>query len=209
MTNLRLRESDGVLNVPLALLLSTAFFSIFCWIFLLQFWERQVATQLRLDRCVAQVARKMKKTGQNVESMNREIRVLRASAAVATLAPQARIELQAAIAAVSLAQEVLLQSWTLEKMQWISRQACKNIKDSPTPMPSFPWSRLPPDDLGPLPLQWNGGPTGHFFIQSASRNRYAAAWVEGRPNELQNEWKAKWAVPRRSATAGLFGTGPL
>lgn len=118
-------------------------------------WNRQVSTQLAIDRCVARVAREFRDLLGTIETSNSRIRILRASL-LAAVEPTTRAGLQTALALASAHQDFALGAWQAKRVRWLLPGSCPGARSilPLDPLPTSPWKRAPPDALGPLPSSW-------------------------------------------------------
>lgn len=172
-------------------------------------WRFLVEHQLRLNRCVGQVAHQLRDVLNEIESLNRRIENLRLAISAAKLYPPTVPPLQATLTIVVAYQESIRFRWALNQAQWLVQRGCGNRGDSARPLPSLEYQREPPDDLGPQTLSWVGKKPDQFFIQADHKNRHSAATVDSGEtgNDFlsfknfpigQNQWKTSWAKPRRT-----------
>lgn len=190
-------NSQGILQIPLALaLLAIVSGSVGCWE-LLRRWRNLAELQLRLDRCTGQTALEFKNTLEKMISSNQKIKAIRASI-LATQGPSASLSpLQATLIAVVGYQESQRIQWETERVLWISKQKCGSHSDVPLPLPPMDWIRDPPDHLGLQPLRWIGPIPEEFHFEISHFPRAAAAKVysKGGSIDLPSHWQAEWAPP--------------
>ena len=163
--------------------------------------------QLRLNRCVGQVALDFRDRLTKLESLNARIRFLRGSIRVARLVPHLIPTIPAlefALFASAAEQDFLLLQWKVTQARWKLPGYCGSLQDRSQPLPALEWTRDGLDDVGPQPLEWSGGLPRVFSFQSGYLPRAAAARVEKVSERNSPRWKASWDHPF------LFkGTNPL
>jgi hypothetical protein len=196
------RDCRGSLSLPLLLVFLAAVSAGFGFLGLLRHWRGLVTRQLELDRCVGLAAQALRSELNGLGRLNSLIIANRAALAAATLAPEARPPLQAALKAETLAQEVLRRSWSARRLEWQLR-GCAGSHRVP-PLPELPLERPPPDPLGERPLEWSANAPASYRIRISYPPRAAAAEVipygkrpEGRPRGAEiGKWQALWSDPR-------------
>jgi len=204
----------GFLAIPMALLLSVLAGCALMLLGLMSRWDHHVRIQLRLDRCVRQIAIELRETQNRIEGLNTQIRIARASAVFAAAAGQGELlaTLQKTTSVLALLQEGVLLKWGVRQASALVDRTCPldpiHAADFMTPLP---WSRPPADPLGQPPLEWrdasleSADPTGtglrvylskkgiksHAAI-TRSRNRIWKAsfelHFETQATEFQNNW---------------------
>lgn len=169
--------------------------------------------QLRLDRCVEEVARELVAIQDGIEDSNLRMKAERAAAAAAA-APSFGASIEAAQPALEAEvafQEIQRGRWLLRQARWIAVRGCDGKRDALWPLPNLRWSRKAADSIGPRPLEWDGTDT-RLAIRLWRSNRFSQARVsrtdekkkDGGDEENEstrksvpglNRWKAKW-IPR-------------
>ncbi len=194
------RSSEGGnITVPLLLLsvvLGGAAFSSLTYAAL---WQSKVRLQLRLDRCIEEVALELVEIQNTIERANLRMKVERATAAAAAVP-----SMGGSIKAVQplLAIEVTLQEaerlrWTLRQARWIANRGCDRRGDLLLPLPNLRWSRPPMDSIGPQPLEWSEK-SSQLTIRLWKINRFSQARIsnETESSSHQNHpltrWQAAW-----------------
>lgn len=141
--NLGWIDSKGGLHVPLLLAVFLISFSGFrIWGFLRN-WQFLVETQLRLDRCVGEVAQKFKDSLNSLETGNRRITKLRMAIQMAELEPALIPPLQAVLLAQVVQQELIQARWKLKRGHWLVSRGCGKPSDSAYPLPALKFVRAP------------------------------------------------------------------
>lgn len=198
----------GALTLPMTLMLSVVMVASVGLLSLMFRWRSLAAHQLRLDRCVGSVAIDLRDSLLTIQRINREITGLRASLAVATIAPPVRATLQATLEAEVVRQELERGRWGARRIKWLARRGCDGEGDIPFLLPEQPWTRDPPDFLGPRPLRWTGDLQAVFRIELHHSPRHSAAEVSAAGTDSAagsvggivggsfdtRNWKASWAV---------------
>jgi hypothetical protein len=168
---------------------------------LLRNWRFLVETQLRLDRCVGQVAQDFRDVLNKIEKKNERIGQLRLAIKMAEIEPWLIPPLQALLIAQVAQQEIATLQWNLKRGHWLIAKGCGKPRDKAHPLPALEFLRGSPDGVGPQELRWEGIMPKKFDFQVMHRPRYAAAKVERESNEentrIQSTWKAKWNVPQK------------
>lgn len=168
--------------------------------------------QLRLDRCVEEVARELVAIQDTIEDSNLRMKVERAAAA-ASAVPSLGASIEAArpvLEAEVALQEIERGRWLLRQARWIAARGCDGKRDAFWPLPNLRWSRKAADAIGPQPLEWDGSDT-RIAIRLWRTNRFSQARVardDGKRKDDDDEdgstrkkipgltrWKAKW-IPR-------------
>jgi hypothetical protein len=183
-------KEEGSVTLPLSLVLAVSIaFGLGTW-GLLRNWRSLVEIQLRLDRCAGETARELRVTLRRTRDLNQAIFVARTTLAATVVAPQvaalARKALQAAVAG----QEMLIAGWNLKRGLWLARQGCGGGGRAAS-LPALPWTRDPPDLIGPQALRWTGG--RELRIQLSHGPRHAAAVIEG--DLKDGDWRLSWTRP--------------
>jgi hypothetical protein len=189
------QNDHGVLHLPLGItLLVLAMVSISA-LGLMRRWRHLVELQLQLDRCVGVTALKLREKLNSLERSNQQIIILRATMLAASVTPPTRAATQTALNAMVIYQESLLMSWQAKRTEWLIRRGCSDASGLAVPLPSLPWTRDPPDALGPMPLRWPQSNSRELHVQLSKRPRHSAAQVEGNQDGTQIRWKATWTTP--------------
>jgi|GEM_PF-6188316 len=194
-----LRCSRGVFQIPAALALFILAISwIGAWSVLHQ-WRGRVALQLRLDECVGKTARLIERDRNRLERSNHVIQALRASILAATVQPELRPPLVAALRVEFLGQELLRKKLLAQAVQWLVQRGCGSRADIPLPFAASGWFRLPDDWIGPRPLQWDPGIKREVRLVLSRNGRVAAARVydrglkrESNAITTENTWQSEW-----------------
>lgn len=152
-------------------------------------WRRVVSTQLRLDRCIAKTALELKASIERIEAMNSKIKALRLAIPPALLKPPVAKALQESLRALVFVQDAELRRWNgAKRAQWLLKRGCGHRSDRAAPLPEQPWTRPPPDPIGPRGLVW-----------SNARNPLRIAVIHGkrtshaRIEKIEHTWRASWA----------------
>jgi hypothetical protein len=196
-----MRDERGVLQVPLLMALFAISIGSFGVWGVLRNWRHLTTLQFRLDRCVGEAALDLRSTLRMIDTSNREIRLIRAGIAGATLTLNAELvpPLRLALTAEVARQEFGLAQWTIRRTSWIARLSCGDLSDSPQSLPALEWIRPPPDVIGPQSLEWPGEQPDKFHLQISHSPRHAAARVNRQKGGSlgSSSWFAAWAPPRR------------
>ena len=201
-------RQGGAILLPLGLV--TAFFSVAgigLW-GVMSGWRKTAEIQLRLDSCVAGRALELRDRLTSVGNANLRIKAIRLALVAATLLPEARAALEAALKIQVALQDGQVLGWQWWQGLWLARRGCDG-RDYPVGgLPDLPWlGREWPDMLGPQPLREKPGGGSEFYIRLAgARKRFSAALVsrfekspqnKGAFNDIvtTNRWRAKWARP--------------
>lgn len=148
--------------------------------------RRTVLEQLRLDRCVGRRALALRDLANQVEGANRTLKALRATLAATGWWPPAASSLRTAIQIVFAFQEVRIVQWWVQQTQWMLHH-CGNWTFA-LPFGHSPWTRPPPDPLGPRPLERT---RNDVEFKTWTRKLASAAlleWSEQNPKK----WQARW-----------------
>ena len=152
-------------------------------------WRRVVSTQLRLDRCIAKTALELKASIERIEAMNSKIRALRLAIPPALLKPPVAKALQESLRALVFVQDVELRRWNgVRRTQWLLQRGCGHRSDRATPLPEQPWTRPPPDPIGPRALIWTDA-RKLLSVGVIHGKRISHARIE----KLEHTWRARWA----------------
>ncbi len=192
-------DSRGVFQIPLLMILWVwviAGFGIWGFFRNARFL---VETQLRLDRCVGQVALHFKKTLESLESSNQKIQSLRAEIRIAELEPWLIPPLEIALGAVAFHQGVLQAAWSSRWGAWLLSKGCGEREDRALALPLLKYIRDPPDLIGLQPLKWVGVLPREFYFHVKNGSRHAAACVAEAREKGENRYEAFWCPPRRSS----------
>lgn len=199
-----LSNSEGVLHLPLAIVLIVIVLSGAGIWGVMRHWRKLVETQLRLDKCVGSVALDLKSKLESISIANMRIVAVRIALSV-TVEPATRTALEAELGLEVLRQEATRASWTFRNLQWVAEQGCGENGDFALPLPLLEWHRAPPDVLGPQPIRWLKGEDQEFIIQAVHSPRGTAAKIKGGGDGLfGKDWKAEWIAPTRYSGANIF-----
>ena len=187
-------SESGSITIPLLLLsvvLGGAAFSTLGYAML---WQSKAGLQLRLDRCVENVAMELVEIQKAIELGNLRIKAERAAAAAAAVpsmgssitATQSVLEAEVAL------QEIQRIRWNIRQTRWIAERGCDGREDLFLPLPNLKWSRPLPDSIGLQPLAWTGNEP-RLVIRLWRTNRFSQARV-ARGGKYGN-WNATW-IPR-------------
>lgn len=153
----------------------------------------QVGLQLKMDRCLGQEAQSLRDTLNQVEAWNGRIRALRLSIAAATVRPELRPPLTAALWASVRAQDVILTAWSARRAQALVPESCGISGWFRMPPPVLDYRRPPPDPMGPQALYWPDQPT-EFQMEGHTLHRRSDARV----SRNAQKWEAHWGRRRTS-----------
>lgn len=166
----------------------------------LRSWRWKVETQLKLDRCIAKTALNLAERQARLRTMNREIDALRLALSAATLTPQAKPALLAALQIEVVRQDLELLRWNAVRAQWLAQRGCGGRPAKAIiPLPSLGWQRSPPDPIGPKGLRWIGR-TPEFHLEISNPPRYSAARVQMKGDDVgiagTQEIQVGWTHPK-------------
>lgn len=185
--------NEGALTLPMGMaLLIIAVSGLALW-GLIRSWRTLAELQIRLDRCVGEVALELKSDARTIRRTNREIEILRVAIATA-IEPRAKALLQAGLDIEIARQEWVRLRWNGRRVRWIARRGCGG-RDWPMPLVEFPWVRDPPDALGPRALRLVPEKL-EVRVQLGHPPRHAAALMKGDQNERVHE-AVRWVPPLR------------
>jgi len=165
---------------------------------LMQKWSQMTYHQLRINRCVGQVALDFRDRLIEIEDLNSKMSVLRGSIRVARVLPALAPllpGLELTLLGLVARQEVLLIQWRLRQMKWRVPGFCGNQRDRLFRLPALEFSRGVPDDVGPQLLRWDGDMPNEFLFQVQYQNRASAAQVKRKSEAKTQEWRAHWHIP--------------
>lgn len=176
----------GILALLLFVVISTGGFGIWG----LFHHQHQIAKlQFRLDHCIAPYAIAFRDSLAEIETLNSRLNALRLSLATALVTqPELAPTLRGTLQLTSAQQEVVLTKWRLRSA--LSRPLCAKVEDTVLPLPALQYTRLPPDPLGPKPLQWTGRmPESWTFELKTTHTtlRRAALTVRRKINEIPSQ----------------------
>lgn len=195
--------------MPLALaLVVTSSTGAGFWL-LLRGWRARVETQLRLDLCTAHAAIRLKASLERIDAANARVRTLREAIAAAALFPQAQAPLRTALAVQAGFLQAELMGWRIYSGAWIAGVArvpgleCLRLSDTRLPLPSLPWTSVPPDALGPRPLAWTGapGPTPYAIsigLSHPPRHSHSEVYRH------ENLWQLRWLAPTKRGSPAFW-----
>jgi hypothetical protein len=178
-------------------------------------WRFLVETQLRLDRCVGEVAQGFRDSLNSLEASNRRIIQLRIAIQVAELEPWLIPPLQVILIAQAAQQDLIQARWEFRRVHWLVLNGCGKARDRAQPLPALKFIRNAPDSIGPQSLTWEGIMPENFEFQVSHRPRHAAAKVEGGQGEKvsvnlgspesqsKTKWRANWSVPHKLSWASF------
>jgi hypothetical protein len=164
-------------------------------LFLMGTWRRNMETQLRLNRCVAEHALALRTHLNLIEGTNTSIQGFRVMIRAAEVALQfeAIPPLIQSSEAVVLIQSGSMATWEVKRAAWMIK-GCGKWGDIPVPLPIPPFRRGEPDTAGPQLLEWRGRKSDGLKIQISHWPRSAAAKIRpGSQSEfLPGLWGAEW-----------------
>lgn len=186
---------QGAVSILLALILSLfAMSNIGIFLYLAR-WHFQSKTQLRLDRCVAKTALNLRAKLNEIETLNLEMKAVRASIASIPV-PGAQESLRATLYALFLRQEWLTRTWDLERARWIGQRGCDQKNDVPWPLPRMPFTRPLPDSLGPKPVDNDSSSPDPVQLKirllHPPMGTGAEAFQEQKSNGFKINWQVQW-----------------
>ncbi len=192
------KNSEGSLQVTLLLILMITVMTGFGLLGLMRHWRFVVERQLRLNRCVAEVALDLRSLLNEIFQLNDRIQEIRAAILAAALDPPLIPPLRAAAEVLVQRQNYLLLKWKGRSGIWILQRGCGEKGDWAPPLPNLQFERLPPDTLGPQILRWPGGMVSELSLEAHHRPRIAAARISKRSEiaGLNRGWQATWCPPR-------------
>lgn len=189
-------NESGALHLPMSMLFVVIFGAATALVVMMHEWRLQAELQLRLDQCVGQKAAMLRDRQRQIEAGNQRIRVLRIALIPASIRPEIRKTLEAALKIQVLLQDALLKSWKVTQIAWIAHRGCGG-NDIPFPLPSLAWVRDLPDALGPRPLRWPESTPKELSIRLHHSPRHSAARVFfSTEEENSNEWVTAWGTKR-------------
>jgi hypothetical protein len=191
--------SEGVLQLPLALVLFTLTSTVFGMSAIAQLWTRKVQIQLELDSCLGRRAILLKKSLNSIESGNGKIQALRIATAgsIATGQLELAETTRRAIQVVARLQELEKLRWNAEQVRWWTDRECRGLK---APLPVLPHKRKPPDLLGENVLEWQNPQPKPFQLTVFRSGREARAFVFEEPDH-HGKWQASWKEPAKNQIA--------
>lgn len=184
------RNNRGAVSVPCAFGLVVVMIAGWGIWGVLRHWRFQAETQLRLDRCITEKVRSMKRTLALLESSNTRMKWERRATVVTVFAPPAEETRRVILEGELAFQELLYLKWQAERVAWLAGRACADSArgDRPLWMSGLSWERLPPDALGPQPYRWTEEkPEFRIRIRNSPRSSNARIAMGEK-----NEWKAEW-----------------
>ncbi|MCM2278565.1 MAG: hypothetical protein NDJ89_10875 [Oligoflexia bacterium] len=208
-------KNRGAVSIPLLLALGILLAASFGTWSVLRQWRETMELQLRLDRCTAEAALRLRDTINSVLAANREIAALRVSIQAAALTPALIPALETALLLEVARQDFLRKRWDLHRVSWFSRVSCGDFSDQPFPLPALDWVRPPPDPVGPRGLHWVGKMPVEFLVQVRHSHRHAMARIfesaaEGvTPDAPADEganhgkWSAEWTTATKQVPTAL------
>lgn len=200
----RFRKQTGTISIVNLLLLFA--FAAPAWIALecVHLLHKNHEIQLKLDTCAAKNAELAKDAIGVIESLNQKVVYLRTALLAASAIPGVG---QAVIAGIRIAIQVAASARDAAKIaydvilnRWRTGLACVDQGISPVVAEDpgeLPWTKMPPDPLGPTPLRWQPGkkPLIKFKANYISMGllRVGAAEIIGGDNALVKDWKSQWS----------------
>ncbi len=192
-------SENGAVSVPIALLVGISMsFGIGTWT-LLHRWRVLTALQLRLDRCTGEAVQDTRKAFERIQLLNRAIRVARATLEASIVLPEAAEAAHEALKVAAAAQEALAGAWRAKRAFWVIRRGCGGSGDRASALPALPWTRDPPDVIGPKPMRWDSD-SSTFRVQATNGTRRSAARL-GPGKGVQDDgdeprsWSVEWIRP--------------
>jgi hypothetical protein len=190
----RLEPEEGQLLLPLILVIAVATVAAAGLWGIMRDWRRQVELQYRLDRCAGKVALDAQANLVEIEKLNLGIHAARAGVAANLPFPPADVPFRNALELLVLRQRWIEARWMARETAWLLRRGCDSRADFVIPLPSFPFSRPPPDPLGSQALVWSGDAEPRFAFHVRHPPRQATAVIEGESNAFSRRWKARWTT---------------
>jgi hypothetical protein len=183
-------NQSGVIHLPCALLTVAIIASAFGILSLHLLQYRNLKRQLACDRCAGGMALELGRALTQMDDLNRQIEIGRAAVLAAKAYPPAEAAAKSALRAIAF-----YQQWTYRKhlalaTAWSSGLLCKELQVLPI-SPSLPWLIEPPDDLGPRPMRWMGGPrwSRSYRVRQEPRASHAITWRDSEKGRVQSEWR--------------------
>jgi hypothetical protein len=197
-----LRNIEGAITLPLALMFGCALFATFgAWSILRQERKSEVL-ELGALNCIGYRAQLFRNLQNEIEGTNSAIQITRAAIAASSLLPAALPELVAALNATVSLQETSLAAYQVQSAAWPLAGPCRGLSlYSPgSALQNTPWRRPPPDPIGQQPLE-STHPQGEFHdfsmhTRAGRIERSAFAHVVFDPQ--QDRWTSHWGRPPRS-----------
>jgi len=181
------RGSVSILFLLLSVVIATALLGI---LGLSIRWRLLVGRQVRLDRCVAEKAHRLKETLTGIERGNARLKSERIAVAAALATNPAAVPAIESVIEVEVAwQEALRARWAVEQTLWIARRGCDGGREAFFPLPRMAWVRPPPDALGPAPLEWEPGAKRELTIRLWRMPRSSGAQVYAASG---SGWRMRW-----------------
>jgi hypothetical protein len=188
----------GAVSIPVLMLLVVGISAGFGSWTLMRKWSMMAHHQLRLNRCVGQVALEFRDRLTKLEDLNQRIKVLRGSIRVARFVPSLLPTvpgLELALFASVTQQDFHRLQWRMTQGRWMFPGYCGNSRDQPRQLPSLEFTRGSPDDVGPQALEWKGDQPDVFLFQIKHSSRVAAARVDQDSETSSQGWTARWSTP--------------
>jgi len=197
-----LKGTEGVLSIPLALVMAVVVTAALGSIGLMELQRREIALQLAMDTCVGKAALHLKKTLTLVEAANSRMQMERVTAqAMTVFSPPAMEALKAALQLEASLQDLQIQFWNFKRARWLAERGCAT-GSVPWPLPELKWVRPLPDFWGQKPLDWLGRQPSEFQIEVDHSPRSSAARVLYTQKKIEltsltkRNWYAEWTSAR-------------
>lgn len=189
-----LNNSTGAIT-PIALI--AAFYltiTSFLMLYLLHEWHRKVEIQYQLDHCMAKKSQSLVERLQAIEEGNLRMQWARMIAAATAPFPPVTAAARAWNAAEYALQMIHVGKHAFDQGIWTAQSGCKKEGSGFFFLPALPYSLAGADEIGPLPLKFDGRESLFFSLTRGSRSSNVALYASQK-NTVAGEFSR--AVPRK------------
>lgn len=195
MVNL-IKNQKGALTVICLLSMGLIVLGGFGTWSILRHWRKKVEAQLQIDQCLGQYGLKLKATLNELSASNSRLKDARVAALMATLTPAAKAALLVEIQTEYLYQEAQKAWINSGLLRSTFTHPCEGYSARMTRESPITWKRLPPDERGSQPFQWQSENPHLNFELRESHGVHSAVELslkDVRGLENESKWSAQWA----------------
>ncbi|MGK5089356.1 hypothetical protein WDW86_17535 [Bdellovibrionota bacterium FG-2] len=195
-----IRNSKGVMHVPMALAVTALMFLAFGVWGALRTHRLRVETQLRMDRCVKQKAIELRDLLGLIAKTNDMIWTLRMGKVPLTAIGFGDMD-ELGMQGLVIYQDLLTAAWEFERKKWWLSRGCDRSGDKAVDLPELKTWRDQDDLLGPQKLQWQGPWPEEFYIELRHAHVRSTVRVFQREAEYDEDdpanWRAEWSTAKK------------
>ena len=190
-------QTEGFVSVAMAVFIVIICMAFLGFIALRLYWTQTIQTQQRLDSCIQKITRKLIEDINEIESIQKRMRIERATV-MATMGPESRLINKIAKAALNVEagfRNAVYIRWKLRQSKWLIEKGCDKKNDLFFPLPNMPWKMAKNDWVGPQVWDLE---THVLHIKLWSHPSYSASQIINVQKKdkinvnLRNPWVSHW-----------------